>query len=179
MLSAIPATLRAGDTWQWTTACADYSSADGWKLTTSFRGASSLDVEGDADAGGWESTAAAEDTAELTPGRYAWIERISKDGAVFTVGSGALEILPDLGATEAGHDARSDAEKQLAAAETALTSLLSKQHASVSFGDQSYTLQDIEKLMRVRDALKVRVEAEKAAANGSKRRTIKVYFPSC
>jgi hypothetical protein len=176
MLDAIPSQLRAGDTWKWCTSSADYSAADGWALTTAFRGANSLDVEGVADGGGWISTAAAEDTAELTAGRYSWISRASKDGEAYTVGSGTLDVLPDLEAAAEPYDGRSDAEKQLAAAETCLTALLSKQHASVSFADQSFTLQDIEKLKRVRDQLREQVAAEKRAANGGKGRRILVEF---
>ena len=176
MLDAIPAQLRAGDTWKWTSSSAEYSAADGWELTTAFRGAISLDVEGVADGGGWISTAAAEDTAPLTAGRYSWISRASKDGETYTVASGVVDVLPDLAEVAEPYDGRTDAEKQLAAAETCLTSLLSKQHASVSFADQSFTLQDIEKLKRVRDQLRSQVEAETRAANGGKGRRILVEF---
>ncbi|MCW1921308.1 hypothetical protein OKA05_02015 [Luteolibacter arcticus] len=176
MLDGIPDQLRAGDTWKWRTSSADYSAADGWVLTTAFRGTESLDVEGVADGGGWISTGAAADTADLPAGRYSWISRASKDGETYTVGSGVVEVLPDLTASEEPYDGRTDAEKQLAAVETCLTTLLSKQHSSSSFGDQSYTLQDIEKLKRIRDQLRSQVAAEKRASNGGKGRRILIEF---
>jgi len=176
MLDGIPTELRAGDTWKWQSSYADYSAADGWALTTAFRGANSLDVTGVADGSGWISTGAAADTGELTAGRYSWTSKVSLDGETFTVASGTLDVLPDLSAVATAYDGRTDAEKQLAAAESALTSLLSKQHASVSIGDQSYTLQDLEKLMTVRDRLREQVAAEKRKANGGKGRRILVEF---
>ena len=179
MLSAIPQTFRAGDSWQWSAAYSEYPAGEGWVLTTSFRGSSSLDVVGAADGDGWENSAAATATALIAPGRYSWISRVALDDKVFTVASGVIEILPDLAAVEESHDPRSTAEIQLDAAESSLSALLTKRHASVSFGDQSFTLQDIEKLKRVRDELRTQVALEKAAANGRPRRTIKVTFPSC
>ncbi|MCB1133920.1 MAG: hypothetical protein KDN05_22570 [Verrucomicrobiae bacterium] len=176
MLAAIPATLRAGDTWKWTSSVADYPAGDGWLLTTNFRGTDSLDVTGEADGDGWTSTAAAAATAALTAGRYSWISRVTKDSETYTIASGVVEILPDLAEAAEPFDGRTDAEKQLAAAETALTALLSKQHTSVSFGDQSFTIQDIEKLKRVRDQLREQVAAEKRKTNGGKGRRILVEF---
>lgn len=179
MLSAIPYKLRAGDTWQWSAAFADYPAGDGWILTTSFRGTSALDVIGEQDGDGWTNTAPAADTADLAAGKYVWITRVALDAEVFTVAKGTLEILADLAAAEAGFDGRTIAEIQLDTAETAFTALLSKKNSSVSFGDQSFTLQDIEKLKRIRDELRTQVANEKLAANGRPRRTIKISFPSC
>lgn len=176
MLTALPTTFRAGDTWKWKSSYTDYPAVEGWILTTSVRGVAILNVVGTADGDSWISTAAAASTAAVTPGRYSWISRVEKDGESYTVDSGVIEILPDLATAEAGFDGRSFAEKQLAAAETALTALLGKQNASVSFGDQSYSLQDIEKLIRVRDQLRQQVANEKARANRSKRKSIKVHF---
>lgn len=175
MLTAVPSTLRAGDTWVWKSAYTDYPSGDGWALVTSFRGSAILNVTGTADAGGWISTAAASSTAALAAGRYSWFSRVTLDGVSNTVASGVIDVLPNLATEVAGYDGRTFAERQLAAAETALTALLGKQNASVSIGDQSFTLQDIEKLVRVRDMLRQQVAAER----GRSRKTIKIRFPSC
>ncbi len=66
-------------------------------------------------------------------------------------------------------------EEQIAAANGAIKKLLGKTSASVSIGDQSFTIVDVEKLMRVRTELRNQL----AALNGSARRTIKVRFPPC
>jgi uncharacterized protein YfdQ (DUF2303 family) len=64
----------------------------------------------------------------------------------------------------------------LAAVNASILRLSSKTSQSVSFGDQSYTLTDIEKLMRVRD----RFREEEAILEGrifnTPRRTIKIHF---
>jgi hypothetical protein len=68
----------------------------------------------------------------------------------------------------------------LTACEASITSLLAKTNQSVSFGDQSFGLVDVEKLMRIRDRLRDEVKAlESKVAGGTKRRTIKIQFPSC
>jgi len=122
------------------------------------------------------STGTAEATADLTPGRYSWADRVTKDGEVFTVRSGVVEVVAALSAIDGEHDGRSAAERQLDAVEANIEALLGKQHASVSFGDQSYSLQDVEKLMKIRDRLREQVAAEQRKANGGKGRRILVEF---
>lgn len=179
MLSAIPAQLRAGDTWKWSFFHVEYSAADGWILTTNFRGASSLDVVAASDGSSWISTVAATATDDVSAGRYSWASKVSKDSEVFTVASGIVEVLAMQSAVVAGADGRTMAEIHLDTINAALSSLLAKRNASVSFGDQSFTLQNIEVLHRLRDRYRQEVAAEKALANGGRSRTIKIHFPSC
>lgn len=176
MLNAVPVELRAGDTWKWLSAFGDYPAGDGWQLATTFIGAQKLEVTATASNDAFLSIAASTDTSALTAGTYRWVSRVSKDGESYTVDSGTLEVLPDLAAENAGYDGRTNAEKQLAAAETALTNLLSKSHMTVNFGDQSFTLVDIEKLYRIRDHLRQQVATEKARANGKGGRRVLVRF---
>ncbi len=73
-----------------------------------------------------------------------------------------------------------EVQAMLAACSSSITSLLGKTSQSVSFGDQSYTLADVEKLMRLRDKLREEERAlESLIAGGTKRRTIKIHFPAC
>lgn len=73
-----------------------------------------------------------------------------------------------------------ETQAMLTAVSASITSLLGKTNQSVSFGDQTYTLADVEKLMRVRDRLRVEERSiESALAGGTPRRTIKIGFPSC
>lgn len=68
----------------------------------------------------------------------------------------------------------------LAACSASITKLLGKTNQSVSFGDQTYSLVDVEKLMKVRDRLREEERSlESKLAGGTKRRTIKIHFPSC
>lgn len=66
-------------------------------------------------------------------------------------------------------------EEQIAACDAAIKKLLGKTHQTVSIGDQSFSLVDVEKLLRVRDHLRNQLSSLQGAA----RRTIKVRFPTC
>lgn len=66
-------------------------------------------------------------------------------------------------------------EEQIAACNVAIKKLLGKTNQTVSIGDQSFSLVDVEKLMRVRDHLRNQL----ASLQGTARRTIKVHFPTC
>ena len=73
-----------------------------------------------------------------------------------------------------------EVQEMLAACSASITKLLGKTSQSVSFGDQSYTLADVEKLMRVRDRLRQEERSlESQLSGGTPRRTIKINFPSC
>ena len=73
-----------------------------------------------------------------------------------------------------------EVQAMLAACSASITKLLGKTNQSVSFGDQTYTLADVEKLMRIRDKLRQEERSiESILSGGTKRRTIKIGFPSC
>jgi len=65
----------------------------------------------------------------------------------------------------------------IAAANVAITSLMGKTKQSVSFGDQSFSIVDVEKLLRVRDLLRNEEQAIERRVHGRPRRTIKIHFP--
>jgi hypothetical protein len=176
MLRSIPQSFRAGDTWKWQTTHADYSAADDWTLTTSFRGPSSLDVVAEAADGAWLTTAAATATDSVEAGNYLWQSRVSKAGEVFTIATGNVTVLQALADVGIGVDVRTSAERQLDLCEAAIESLISKTNASASFGDQSYSLVDIEKLYRIRASLRNEVAALRGNANGGAGRRILVKF---
>ena len=77
-------------------------------------------------------------------------------------------------------DRLTEVQAMLAACSASITNLLGKTNQSVSFGDQTYTLADVEKLMRIRDKLRQEERSiESILSGGIKRRTIKIGFPSC
>jgi hypothetical protein len=117
----IPATLTAGDTWQWTKYVNDYSAADGWVLKYYLRGASTVDITAttDTDGIGFAITKAATDTAALGSGTYQYLAEVALAGVVHTVGSGSVVILPNLRTADAG-DMQSFAEQMVTALEAAL-----------------------------------------------------------
>lgn len=68
----------------------------------------------------------------------------------------------------------------LTALDASILKLAGKTNQSVSFGDQTYTIADIGKLDAMRD--KYRAEEKSLISQlsgGTKRRTIKIGFPSC
>lgn len=111
----IPATLTAGDTWQWTKYVTDYSAADGWTLTYALRGASVVNVTAttDVDGAGFAVTVAATDTASVVAGVYQYLARVTLAGVVHTVDSGSVVILPNVATATAG-TLQSHGEKMIA-----------------------------------------------------------------
>ncbi|NQX03082.1 hypothetical protein HQ447_20675 [bacterium] len=68
----------------------------------------------------------------------------------------------------------------IAALDASILKLAGKSNQSVSFGDQTYSLADITKLDALRD--KYRFEEmflQSRLSGGTRRRTIKIGFPSC
>jgi hypothetical protein len=68
----------------------------------------------------------------------------------------------------------------IAALDASILKLASKTNQSVSFGDQTYSLADIGKLDALRDKYRNEEKSlESRLSGGTKRRTIKIGFPSC
>jgi benzoyl-CoA reductase/2-hydroxyglutaryl-CoA dehydratase subunit BcrC/BadD/HgdB len=68
----------------------------------------------------------------------------------------------------------------IAALDASILKLAGKTNQSVSFGDQTYSLADIGKLDALRDKYRNEERSlESRLAGGTKRRTIKIGFPSC
>ena len=95
--TAIPSRLIAGDTWRWDRSVSGYSPADGWSLTTFFRGAGKLNVSGVANSGNnaWENTAALAATKTLAAGQYQWTEVVTNATERYVVGRGVLTVEPN------------------------------------------------------------------------------------
>ncbi len=68
----------------------------------------------------------------------------------------------------------------IVALDASILKLAGKTNQSVSFGDQTYSLADIGKLDALRDKYRNEERSlESRLAGGTKRRTIKIGFPSC
>lgn len=117
---AEPLKLTAGDTWSWTRPGGSYPASAGWALTYYFSipGVAGVKTLA-ATASGDDFTASqtAEQTADWTPGLYAWTARVAKAGESHTLEQGQLRILPDPATAAA---AASHAEKCLVIIESAL-----------------------------------------------------------
>lgn len=116
-----PTKLRAGDTWQWTREnLADYP-ASVWTLTYYFRNATAkFDIVATADGDAFAVSVAKASTGK-TPGWYDWVAMVDDGTERYEVGTGRIEILPNL-AADVVYDARSFARQMLDSIEAALVS---------------------------------------------------------
>ena len=116
--TVVPAALRAGDTATWRRTLADYPASEGWVLSyVLVKVGSQVSITAAASGADHLVSVATATTAGWSPGVYAWQERVALAGAIYTVGTGSLEILASFAAATTGLDARSHAQKTLAALE--------------------------------------------------------------
>lgn len=116
-LTTEPASIRAGDTASWLLSLPDYPAGQGWSVQYDFVNASgkiTLTSTAEGDAHRIARTPA--QTATFKAGTYAWQKRVTNGTDAYTIGTGSLEILPDL-AGMAAIDTRSFAQRTLAALE--------------------------------------------------------------
>ena len=114
-----PTHIRAGDTASWRLSLHDYPASSGWTLTyTAVKAGAKITFASTADGDDHLIEVAAAATAAYATGDYAWQARATKGALAHTVRSGTWTVLPDFAAAgAAGLDARSHAERTLAALE--------------------------------------------------------------
>lgn len=162
-----PTTIHAGDTWEWTRTEAEYP-AGTWSLTYHLRNASAAyNVTATADGTTHSVSVPAATTATYKPGRYDWIARVTDGTDTFTVDTGSLTILPNLGATGA-QDGRSYERRVLDAIEAVLEGRASHDQASYSIGNRSLSRMSIAELMTFRDKFKAAVLKQEREARLAK-----------
>ncbi len=116
--TAVPASLRAGDTATWRRLLTDYPAPDGWTLSYALvKAGQQILIPASADGDAYLVEVADASTAAWTAGTYAYQERVSQSGKSYTVSTGSIEILASFAAAAGGLDARSHAQKTLAALE--------------------------------------------------------------
>lgn len=118
----MPATLNAGDTWQWTVAPADFPPGQGYTLSYQLTGKTAISFvpAPNVPNGNYSVLVPAATTAVVGPGRYRWVLRVTDiAGVVTTINSGHLVINANTAVT-AGADGRSHAEQMVALIESEL-----------------------------------------------------------
>jgi hypothetical protein len=121
-LTALPATLIAGDSYAITLSLSDYP-APTWALSLSLAGLSVLSVTSTANGTAHDLTLTAVQTAALEAGSYQFRLRANAGSTVTTVQSGVLSVTADVGALAPGEGV-SYWETLKAAAESALLTLM-------------------------------------------------------
>lgn len=113
-----PAQLRAGDTATWTKTLADYPASAGWVLSYDLvKSGTRINFSASASGDDHLVSVSAATTAGWTAGDYQWAAKVTKAGEVYTVATGAVEILANFTTATTGLDARSHARKTLDAIE--------------------------------------------------------------
>lgn len=173
-----PTALRAGDTWQWRREdLADYP-ASAWTLTYYFRNAANkFDVAASADGDAYAVSVAKATTAGRTAGWYDWDAYVEDATDRHHVGSGRLEIKPNL-AIDKVIDARSFARTLLDAVEAALLSRASTGQLDLveaTLADRGLKYSP-GALIKLRSQLQGEVKREAAAQNGTDLRRVLVRF---
>lgn len=159
-----PARIVAGDSVSWTRSVPDYPATDGWTLRYRLINADQkYDVAAAASGADYLVTVAAAVTAGWAAGDYSWqayVDGVSSER--HTVAEGSITIQPDLAAQAAGYDARTHAQKTLAAIEAWLLNH-DAAVASYQIAGRSMAYIPTPELLRLRDKLRAEVRAELAA----------------
>lgn len=161
--TAVPASLRAGDTATWLRSLADYPASDGWVLSyVLVKAGSQIAITAAASGADHLVEVAAATTAGWAAGTYSWQERATLADKVYTTNTGTLAIVASFAAAVGGLDARTHAEKTLSALEAWI-----ENHdpavASYQIGDRQMQYISITDLLKLRDVYRREVRATSAA----------------
>lgn len=168
----IPRTITAGDSVTWDDTIDGFSTVD-YSLTWALRGATALDLTAlSIDDFSFRTRITAVQSAGFNPGFYYWqavVTEIADNTQRTTIGSGHVEVLPNLSAVSGTYDGRSTAEKQLAAVESTIQSRLNGTHVDrYSIGGRELWRTPLSELTALRDQLRSQVAREQSAAgNGA------------
>jgi hypothetical protein len=171
-----PATLRAGDRWQWRREDLGDFPAPTWTLTYHFRNATSLfDVVASPAGVSFLVDVDIATTAAIAPGLYSWYALVSDGVSRHQVGLGTIQITPDVSAAVV-HDGRSFPRRLLDAVEATLESRATAEQldlVAAQGGDSSFT-RDRAGLVTLRNQLRSEVAMTERISGGS--RPVRVRF---
>lgn len=116
-LTTEPASIRAGDTASWLLSLSDYPAGQGWFIQYDMVNATGrITLTSTAEGDSHRITRTPDQTGAYAPGTYAWQKRVKNATESHTIGTGSIDILPDL-AVMVALDTRTHAQKTLAAIE--------------------------------------------------------------
>lgn len=166
-----PGQMVAGDTESYIRSLADYPASAGWGYTIYFAGPVNFNVASTPSGDDFPVTIAATVTAALAAGNYPFIERVKKGSEEHTVGTGVLDLLPNLAAT--GIDARTHEEKTLAVIEAALSGRLTSDIQSYQIAGRAVSKIPIAELMKMKGYYRAIIHRTKTGDIG---RDVQVTF---
>jgi hypothetical protein len=163
----IPALITAGDTVKWSATSSQYPSSE-WTRTVAFRHRNDNDhvnVTGVASGDGWDFTLSATQTSAWPAGDISWQDYVTKSSERYTLATGTLIVGINLAVTTGSHDARSQAEKDLAAVQAAMRAIIDGGAVQeYSIGSRSLKKMSMPDLIALESKLKADVTREKRRA---------------
>lgn len=180
-----PQSITAGDTVIWYRVVSDFPASEGWVLNYVLRGPTTIKIMATTyQTSNYVVTVADTVTADWKPGLYSMQAYVTNGSERFSVQTWfpKVTIKPNPSAFVEGSAANlTFAQLTLAAVETALLSLASRKVSSASVNGQSYSIQDVTKLVALRNRMREEVQSEQdailfAAGLGGKK-NILVQFP--
>lgn len=177
-LTALPNSIVAGDTLEWTESANGYPASAGWTLKYGLLGPAGAQetVASAADGDSHAFTVPKATTATWEPGAYVWTSYAESATERFTVCTGTLNILPDPAVAPADTWAR----QTLEAIQDALAGRLASGRESFTINGQSISKIPAAQLEELLAAFEARVaredEARKRLVTGGKKRRVLTVF---
>jgi hypothetical protein len=173
--AVLPASLIAGNTWQWDREYSDYP-APTWTATAYFENkAKTFSALGVAEGSAHRFTIAAATSATYPPGRYKVSVRVTDGSQVFIAEAGYCEVEADPAAAGT-RDTRSWARRTLEAVEAFLEGNASTAQQSMSIQGRSISRWSLEELKQWRKELRQEVQQEDQGSHAGVGRNIKVRY---
>ena len=171
-----PTSFRAGDLLQWTKSLSDFPAGAGWTLAyTLINHTAKITINASASGNDFSVSVAAATTANYAEGTYSWMARVTKATEIYTVGTGTIEILPNLAAATL-YDNRSNAKTMLDAIEAAYYDRASSTQLEMEINGRRIRSMSVDELIKWRSyyaAIVAReADAETFARTGISRRRI-------
>lgn len=164
-LTAVPSSFVVGETVEWTRSLTDYP-ATTWSLATAFiNRTNKFSVNGVASGSDFTHTIAANTSAALTAGTYAWQTKATRtaDGVVKLVETGVIEVLPSFAAATT-LDTRSHAKAVLDAIKAVIAGRAEEDHLAMSIAGRSISKMSLAELISARSVYQSEYRREQEAA---------------
>lgn len=162
--STEPAAAVSGDTISWLKSVPDYLPTDGWALTYALRyeaGGGSLNLTGAASGNDYSLTISAASSNLMKAGMWLWDAYVTLSGVRHTIGSGSLDLKPNLAKIDSSPDLRSSAKRAFDNAMAAWESV--KLGQTVMLNGRTYTQHNLDALTRYVDRCRADYAAERTA----------------
>ena len=161
-----PYEVYAGDTFRWDKDLDDYTPADGWALTYSFRSntGTGFNITAAANSGnsGWEITVAASTTASYTTGEYNWQAYVTKGAERYVADNGVTIIHQNLNAlaTRATNDLRTHAKLMISKIQSVLEGRMDADIENYSIGGRSINKIPVSELVSILHTYEEKLDKE-------------------